>query len=47
MEMSGQSYVECLLMPFKRFQDYMVWKGKLEEEKQKRMSEEINGKSFK
>jgi len=49
MEMSKQSYVECLSMPYKRFQDYMRWKNKLEEEKQKRMHEEINkhGKSFK
>ena len=46
--MSKQSYVECLLMPFKRFQDYMTWKTKLEEEKQKRIDEEIgkHGKSF-
>ena len=49
MEMSRQSYGECLLMPFKRFQDYMVWKSKLEDEKQKKINEEINkhGKSFK
>ncbi len=36
-------------MPFKRFQDYMTWKVKLEEEKQKKINEEMNkhGKSFK
>ena len=42
MEMSKQSYKEVLLMPFKRFQDYMTWKAKLEEEKQKRIEEEIS-----
>lgn len=49
MEMSKQSYTECMLMPFKRFQDYMDWKVKLEEEKQKKINEEMNkhGKSFK
>ena len=49
MEMSKQSYVECMSMPLKRFQDYMVWKTKLEEEKQKRINEEMgkHGKSFK
>jgi len=48
MEMSHQSYSECMLMPFKRFQDYLIWKSRLEEEKQKRINEEIkvNGKSF-
>jgi hypothetical protein len=49
MEMSKQSYTECILMPLKRFQDYMDWKVKLEEEKQKKINEEMNkhGKSFK
>jgi hypothetical protein len=48
MEMSKQSYVECILMPYKRFQDYMIWKSKLEEEKQKKLNEELgkHGKSF-
>jgi len=48
MEMSRQAYVECLSMPFKRFQDYMIWKSKLEDEKQKRINEEMgkHGKSF-
>jgi hypothetical protein len=41
MEMSGQSYTECMLMPYKRFQDYMKWKSKLEDEKQKKIQEEI------
>ena len=30
-------------MPFKRFYDYMIWKTKLNEEKQKRMGELGNG----
>jgi len=48
MELSRQSYVECMLMPFKKLQDYMKWKTKLEEEKQKNITEEFNrhGKSF-
>jgi len=48
MELSGQSYVECLFIPYKRFQDYMIWKTKLEEEKQKKLGEEMgkHGKSF-
>jgi hypothetical protein len=41
MEMSKQSYIEIGAMPFKRFQDYMKWKSRLEEEKQKRIEEEI------
>lgn len=49
MEMSKQSYDECMSMPLNRFQDYMKWKSKLEEEKQKRINEEMNkhDKSFK
>jgi len=38
--MSGQSYTDVLLMPLKRFQDYLKWKTQLEEEKQKRFAEE-------
>jgi len=41
MEMSKQSYIEVCMMPYKRFQDYMKWKARLEEEKQKRIEEEI------
>lgn len=40
MEMSKQSYTDVILMPQKRFQDYLKWKTKLEEEKQKRFDEE-------
>lgn len=48
MELSKQSYVECMLMPYKRLQDYMNWKTKLEEEKQKNIKEEMgrHGKSL-
>jgi len=41
MELSKQSYVEVCQMPVKRFFDYLRWKSKLEEEKQKKMSEDM------
>ena len=44
MEMSKQSYSEVMLMPVKRFQNYMKWKNDLEEEKQKMILEEVNNK---
>lgn len=50
MELSGQSYVDVIQMPLKKFYDYMKWKTDLEEEKQKRIDEETkrqSGKSFK
>ena len=40
MEMSKQSYIETVMMPVQRFQDYLKWKTQLEEEKQKRYEEE-------
>jgi hypothetical protein len=40
MEMSRQSYTDAMLMPVKRFYDYLKWKTQLEEEKQKRFAEE-------
>jgi hypothetical protein len=40
MEMSRQSYTDVISMPVKRFLDYLRWKTKLEEEKQKRFDEE-------
>lgn len=40
MEMSKQSYIETIMMPVQRFQDYLKWKTQLEEEKQKRYDEE-------
>ena len=42
MEMSKQSYHDVIRMPIKRFYDYMDWKAKLEEEKQKQLEEEYN-----
>ena len=42
MEMSNQSYIEVCNMPFKRFQDYMSWKVKLQEETNQKIQEEIN-----
>lgn len=41
MEMSGQAYTEVVLMPVKRFYDYLKWKTDLEEEKKKMMEEEV------
>jgi hypothetical protein len=40
MEMSHQSYIEVVAMPVKRFYDYLKWKAKLEEERQKKIEEE-------
>jgi len=39
MEMSKQGYSEVTLMPVKKFYDYLKWKTKLEEEKQKMILE--------
>ena len=41
MEISNQSYLEVVSMPVTRFYNYLKWKVKLEEEKQKRMLNEI------
>ena len=41
MELSKQSYDEVRRMPVKRFYDYLKWKIKLEDEKQKIMTEKI------
>lgn len=40
MEMSKQSYSEIMKMPVKKLFNYLKWKTKLEEEKQKRIEEE-------
>ena len=42
MELSKQAYIEVCLMPVKKFYDYLKWKTKLEEEKQKKMSESMD-----
>jgi len=41
MEMSKQSYPDTVDMPIKRFQNYLNWKAKLEDEKKKALDEEI------
>lgn len=40
MELSGQSYIDVVEMPYKKLQEYLKWKSELEEEKQKRLEEE-------
>jgi len=40
MEMSHQSYTDVVMMPVKRFTDYLKWKSKLEEERHKKIEEE-------
>jgi hypothetical protein len=48
MEFSKQSYNEILMMPVKRFHDYLKWKIDLEEKKQKQIEESTNyGKELK
>jgi hypothetical protein len=44
MELSKQSYFEVMMMPVKRFHNYMKWKNDLEEEKQKMILEEVGKK---
>jgi len=41
MEMSTQSYSDTIEMPVKRFQNYLKWKTKLEDDKRKSLDEEI------
>ena len=43
MEMGKQPYNVIMQMPIKRLRDYLKWKTKLEEEKQKMMENETNG----
>jgi len=42
IEMSKQSYFDIMMMPYKRFLDYLKWKSDLEEEKQKKFEEQSN-----
>ena len=42
-ELSGQSYVDIMQIPVKRFYDYLKWKSDLEEEKSKMMKEKMEG----
>ena len=41
MELGKQGYFDVVTMPVKRFKDYLKWKSKLEEEKQKKYDEEV------
>jgi len=41
MEMSGQSYFDTMNMPVKRLDNYLSWKAKFEEEKQKMIEESM------
>lgn len=42
MELSKQSYFEVILMPVKRFRNYLKWKEELEAEKEKLIMENQN-----
>jgi len=42
MEMSGQSYIDTMAMPVKKFQNYLKWKAEIEEEKGKLIQEETH-----
>ena len=41
MEMSKQSYTEVVLMPVKRFYNYLKWKTDVEEDKRKMILEGV------
>jgi len=41
MEMSTQSYPDTVEMPVNRFQTYLKWKAKLEDDKKKALDDEI------
>ena len=42
MELSKQSYPDTVKMPVNRFQNYLKWKIKLDEDKKKALDEEIS-----
>ncbi len=42
MELTKQQYPSIMAMPIKRFNDFLKWKARLEEEKQKAMDEELS-----
>lgn len=44
MERSKQSYLEVTMMPVKKLDNYLKWKARLEEEKEKMMKEELDKK---
>ncbi len=41
MELSKQSYPDTVRMPITRFQSYLKWKIKLEEDKSKSLDEQL------
>lgn len=41
IELTRSPYGDIMLMPINRFYDFLKWKSKLEEEKQKQMEEEF------
>jgi hypothetical protein len=41
MEMGKMSYSTIMMMPVKRFQNYLKWKSDFEEEKRKIIDEEV------
>ena len=41
MELSKQSYPDTIDMPVNRFQNYLKWKIKLDEDKKKALDEEL------
>jgi len=41
MEMSKQSYPDTIMMPVTRFQTYLKWKIKLEEDKSKALDDQL------
>jgi hypothetical protein len=43
MEMAKQPYTDTVEMPITRFQNYLRWKIKLEEDKNKALSDQLGG----
>jgi len=41
MELSKQPYTDTIEMPINRFQNYLRWKIKLDEDKKKALDEEL------
>jgi len=41
IELTKSPYSDIMYMPINRFYDFLKWKAKLEEEKQKQMEEEF------
>lgn len=43
MDLTGQKYIDIMYMPIKTFLDFIMWKIKIEEEKQKKIEELTKG----